>query len=168
MSSTSLYAVYKTKANHLSEYRNGHGSGPAIWDYISEKCFGERFNMFDTEKEEKFWALWKDPRLTRNEKAVLLSTYDGAIVEKEFLEEFAAACKEVHQLIIENTRWDWNHFKDIGESVSMYFSKLDYRCLGVGIGCTSISDPWEYCAKGDLSVWGVYESIDNLEVVTLL
>lgn len=157
MSYTSVYAVYKTKATSLSEFGNGHGSGPAIWDYISIKLFKRKFSCFGDNDE--FWKSYKDNRLSRNEKAVLLSTYDMAIVEVDHLEEFAAACKEIHDLIINETHWTWNHFKDIGEQAEALNKKHDYRCLGLGIGCTSVCDPWEPYNFEKNKSWGVYTEI---------
>jgi hypothetical protein len=36
MSYTSLYKVFKTKRVELDEFRNGHGSGPPVWDYLTK------------------------------------------------------------------------------------------------------------------------------------
>lgn len=143
MSYTSVYAIYKTKAVCLTELKNGHGSGPAMWDYIAMKCTGKNLPMFGD--VDWFWKLWKDERLSKNEKAVLLSTYDWSVVEIDKLEDFAKACEEIHSQIIDNTRWTWNHFSDIGKQALILSKKHDHRCLGLGIGCTSVSDLWEPC-----------------------
>ena len=66
MSCTSVYELYKTKVNCITELRNGHGSGPAIWDYISIKLYGKKFNMFN---DEGFWPSYKDARLDDAEKS---------------------------------------------------------------------------------------------------
>jgi hypothetical protein len=160
MSYTSVYAVYKTKASCLCELRNGHGSGPAIWDYIALKLTGKRLPIGNV---DWFWKLWKDERLSENEKAVLISTYDWAVVEIEHLERFSIACEEIHNKIIDETDWTWNHFKDIGEQAKALNKKHDYRCIGLGIGCTSVCDPWEgHNFKKDES-WGIYSYIDGLK-----
>jgi hypothetical protein len=158
MSCTSVYAVYKTKATCIKELKNGWGSGPAVWDYISLKCTGERMPSFGDNKE--FWKLWKSDKLTTNEKAVLLSTYDMAFVEVDRLKEFSEACHCLHEKIISDTHWKWNHFDSIGDSALELSKNHDRRCLGLGIGCTSVCDPWE--GNSDREQWPIYESIEDL------
>jgi len=162
MSSTSVYAIYKTKASHIDEYHNGHGSGPAIWDYISMKLTGQEFQMFGDDLDS-FWKSWKDKRLSRNEKAVLLSTYDNAVIEIKYMEEFSKACIEVHNLINNGSKWTWNHFSDIGKTANKLAFKHDHRCIGFGIGCTSICDPWEFWDPKQGKPWGVYETIESIK-----
>lgn len=160
MSYTSVYELYKTKVNCITELKNGHGSGPAIWDYVSQKLHGERFNMFDN---KKFWSSYKDSRLSEDEKAVLLSTYDNAFVEVERLDKFAEACKQVHALIIQSTEWEWSHFEAIGLAAQALYEKHDHRCLGVAIGCTSVCDIWEQKSPESIDYWGVYQQIDEMQ-----
>ena len=162
MSCTTVYAVYKTKATRLKELKNGHGSGPAIWDYISTKCDGKRFNMFGPDLES-FWKLWKDNRLTKNERAVLLCTYDMGFVEVERLQDFAAACKEVHERILADTQWTWSHFEEIGNAADALSKNHDHRCVGLGIGCTSVSDPWEGHNLEIEKAWPIYDQINALD-----
>ncbi len=159
MSSTSVYAIYKTKATMICSLRNSYGSGPAMWDYISMKCLGEKFNMFD---EKDFWSLWQDERLTENEVAVLLSTYDKGFIEVGRLEDFAKACEELHDKIIATTTWEWSHFADIGKAAKSLATNHDYRCIGLGIGCTSVSDPWEEFDYGR-DPWSIYSEILELK-----
>jgi hypothetical protein len=163
MSYTSVYELYKTKVNCITELRNGHGSGPAIWDYISLKLYGEKFNMFD---DKKFWPSYKDTRLDEDERAVLLSTYDSAFVEVEHLEKFASACKRVHTLITETTRWEWSHFEAIGLTAKSLYEKHDHRCLGLAIGCTSVCDIWEQESPEDIDYWGVYHQMEEMQKQT--
>jgi len=160
MSYTSVYEVFKTKANCLTELHNGHGSGPAIWDYVSLKCNGVKLPMFG--KLDAFWRLWKDQRLDKDEKACLLSTYDYAVVEKKYLFEFAKACHRIHDKIISETEWTWNHFSNIGDTATKLYDKHDHRSFGLGIGCTSVSDPWEFKFNYK-ECWGVYELIKTLK-----
>ena len=76
MSYTSVYAIYKTKVTPIAELKNGTLTGLAIWDYISQRCWGRDFNLFaDGLDGSDFWALWKSSLLSRNEQAVILSTY---------------------------------------------------------------------------------------------
>jgi len=160
MSSTSVYELFKTKVNRIDELRNGHGSGPAIWDYISHKLYGKRFDMFN---DKDFWPSYKDNRLDDDEKAVLLSTYDRSFIEVDHLAEFANACKKVHDRIINTTNWEWSHFYAIGEAADKLNKKHDYRCKGLAIGCTSVDDIWEQEDTKSIDSWGVYEQIESMK-----
>jgi hypothetical protein len=160
MSYTSLYSIFKTKAVCFKELRNSYGTGMAVWDYISMKYTGDYFSLYGD--VENFWLLWKDERLSENERAVLLSTYDYFFVETEHLNRFSEACKDVHRQILEKTRWSWSHFETIGEEAAAMHKKHDYRCLGLGIGCTSVCDPWESWKPEQNKPSGVYDLIEKL------
>lgn len=159
MSYTSVYELYRTKVNRISELHNGHGSGPAIWDYVSQKLTGEKFNFSHA---DSFWPLWKDKRLSDAEKAVLLSTYDRSYVEVGRLIRFSEDAKEVHDQIIMHTQWTWNHFSDISDVAQALAFKHDFRCQGMCIGCTSVSDEWEFADIKNISAWGIYDAIESL------
>lgn len=160
MSYTSVYELFKTKANCIAELRNGHGSGPAIWDYISNKLYNKKFDMFN---DKEFWPSYKDDQLDNDEKAVLLSTYDDAFVEVNNLAKFAIACRKVHALIINTTDWEWSHFEAIGNAADELHKKHDYRCKGLAIGCTSVCDIWEQESPENIESWGVYEKIESMK-----
>lgn len=161
MSCTSLYELFGTKVNCIAELHNGHGSGPAIWDYISNKLRGKDFSIFDDDKN--FWPLYKDARLDDDERAVLLSTYDRAFIEVDRLNDFAEACQKIHPLIIETTRLEWSHFEAIGKAAEELYRNHDYRCKGLAIGCTSVCDIWEQESTKDIDSWGVYAQIDAIK-----
>jgi len=160
MSSTSLYEVYRTTVTCLEELRNSWGSAPPVWDYISLKCRGKNFMMYPEDKE--FWPLWKSDKLTKNERAVLLSTYDNNFVETGRLMEFSVACKEVHDLILKNTDMEWSHWEAIGMEAEKLSKKHDKRCLGLGIGCTSVCDLWEQWDYKKDNIDGVYSYVKYL------
>lgn len=158
MSSTSVNIVFKTRARWITDLHNGHGSGQAIWDYINTKINGEPLPMLGN--VENFWPLWKSDCLSREEKAVLLSSYDWAVVEKDHLLEFSEACKKVHPMIIDTTNWTWSHWGSIGIVAKAKSEKIDHRAIGLGVGCTSVCDEWEQFEQGNS--WGVYAEIDSL------
>lgn len=157
MSYTSVYALYETKVNCVAELHNGHGSGPAVWDYVSNKLYNKNFNSCD---DKNFWPSWKDSRLDDGEKAALLSTYDRAFVEIDHLMVFAEACRAVHALIINTS--DWSHFEQIGNAAETLHNDHDHRCRGLAIGCTSVCDEWEGGNIADIDTWGVYKEIADL------
>lgn len=160
MSYTSVYELFKTKANCIAELRNGHGSGPAVWDYISFRVLGKKFDMFN---DKEFWPCYKSDKLSWDEKAVLLATYDKAFVEIENLQEFANACRKVHGKIIETTHWEWSHFESIADAAENLHKNHDYRSKGMAIGCTSVNDEWSYGNVKDIESWGVYSQIESMK-----
>lgn len=157
MSCTSLYALYKTKVNCIKELRNGHGSGTAIWDYISLKLYGHKFNIFATDNRI-FWLSYKHSRLDNDEKVVFLSTYDDAFIEIKNLAQFSDACHKVSALIIQTTNWEWNHFEEIGNVAAELYKNHDSRCQGMAISCTSTCNLWEQNIN-DIDAWGVYKEV---------
>lgn len=156
MSCTSIYELFKTKANCIIELRNGHGSGPAIWDYISLKVLGKKFDMLN---DKEFWPSYKSDKLDDDEKAVLLATYDKAFIEVDKLMEFSSACQKVHKLILDTTKWEWSHFEAISKAAEKLHKDHDPRCKGMAIGCTSVCDIWKQEDVKNIDSWGVYEQL---------
>lgn len=138
MSYTSVYAVYKTKAITLKELGNSHLSAALLWEYLSQKYRGKEFCMWSESDAKDFWPIWKKPEVSYFERIVLASTYDMAIVDIELLEAYARACEKIYSIIGKG-----NHFQAIAAEARNLLKKHDYRCLGLGIGCTSVCDPWE-------------------------
>lgn len=159
MSSTSTYELFSTKVNNIGEYRNSWGSGPAVWDYISTKLYGKKFNIMD---DRNFWGCYKDDRLTIDELCVLLSTYDRAYVRVDKLLEFADSCEKVHRKLLETTNWEWSHLESIAKDARSLYNVHDHRAKGLCIGCTSVADAWEGDIK-TLDVWDVYEEIERMK-----
>lgn len=146
MSYTRVYAIYKTKVSEISCLKNSWGSAPMLWEYISQKYLGKAFNMAD--HNDGFWAVRKDPRMCRHDRMVFLSTFDCGLVDFELLGEYEQACREMSGKIAQGTKSEWNHFVAIAEAAKDMRKKHDSRCLGLGLGCTSICDPWLGYPKG--------------------
>lgn len=161
MSYTTLYAVFKTKASEIVDLRNSWGSGPAIWDYVALKCTGKKLSLISTDLKW-FWKLWESEKIDDDVRACLLSTYDYAVVEVDRLLDFEKSCQLVYQKIIAETAWTWNHFWSIGIAAGKLAKKHDHRCIGMGIGCTSVSDPWKSFDPEKNKIWGIYKSIDKI------
>lgn len=155
MSYTTVYELYKTKVNSIKELKNSHGSMPAICEYVSLKLYKQSFKSYEAEKNG-FWGSYRSKELTINERMVLLSTYDLAYIPTEYLYEYAEACEEVHKSILEYTTFGWSHFKDIGEIAKNLSGRHDPRLKGLCIGCTSVSDPWEFADVSKTPVWPVF------------
>ena len=160
MSHTSVYAVYKTKAVRIDSFQNSKFCGPVLWNYISNKLYGEDFNCFD---DEEFWGSYKDSRLSKKEKAVLLCTLDKAFIEVDHLEEFSKACYEVHKAIDKGNKYLWNHFLDIGMVSACLLSEHDHRLIGMAVAPTSVDDLWLDADVKKLQPIGVYGILEGLK-----
>lgn len=65
--------------------------GWKVWYLLKEKYLPEQKNLFSSEQYQKVWDLAKDERLTREEKIILISTFDYAIVYKKDFDELINA-----------------------------------------------------------------------------
>ncbi len=106
MSATYLYTVSPNGPLTLhEEFRNSHRGAMWIWMRLRERfhpdhIWPENAPYDDPRvkeaskwimKYDDIWALSKDSRLCRNEKIVLMSTYDNVMVKRKNFEELVAA-----------------------------------------------------------------------------
>ena len=152
MSSTALWEVYKTTAHVIAEYRNSHGSGPPIWAIM-----GTRYLGWDSPyrwEDNNLWGLYKKQEIPLQWRFALLLTCDGALIpaKKEYLEQAAGWCELVGKELEVDAIWGTskvNHWAAIGKDIRNYKPKA--RVIGLGLGCTSVCDPWENWPKGEIS-----------------
>lgn len=97
MSYTELYVFNKNNTcMFLDEIQNSHRGAMAIWLHLEKKYlpplsdpyglikdYNSRFFCGKVESLKEFWDLFKDKRLTIDERIVLGSTYDNVLVKKE-------------------------------------------------------------------------------------
>ena len=159
MSYSTLYEVYNTKVNCINEYKNGHGSAPPVWSLISIKHLGREFKMWDDKEAKELWATWKRVDIPRHRRFGLLLTFDTGIIEPDNLNEASELAKKLHFDILENSEWDWSHWEAISGDLEKVAQKHDYRMIGVSLGCTSVSDPWEWYPNGK-ELFGIIKSLE--------
>ena len=141
MSTSDLYKVYKTKAKHMAEYRNGWGTGPALWGYMCQKYLGlDNNDWLIHSQNDPMWALRLDKGVPRNIRLVHAMCYDHVVIPKTMLSEMADACSEVYSLTQAIHPEQANHWADIAADLRK--AKVEKRCLGVGLSCTSVCDNW--------------------------
>lgn len=147
MSSSSLYKVYRTKVECVETLKNSWGTAPPLWGWLGMNYLDWDNPHVIFRNMDALWKLATDPRVPVDVRLCHVFTFDYAVVGKKDTERMAVACKAVHTLLNE---WPpasgWvNHW----ESLWRFFGnvKLDSRCLGIGIGCTSVCDPWFETAK---------------------
>lgn len=144
MSTSSLHAIFKTVATELREYRNGHGTGPAIWGHLEQHYLGgDRFRWFSS--DDKLWKLARDERVPLCLRACHVFTFDGAVIPPDKLAPMAELLAEGGRIIGESAPEYVNHFPTIASDLASL--RLHHRAVGVGLSCTSVSDMWPRHAR---------------------
>lgn len=145
MSYTSLYKVFKTKRVNVGDFRNGHGSAPPVWDWLSEKYLNGSY-WFSA--GDALWKLAKDVRVPIDVRLCHAFTFDYAVVVPEHFERMSQACAEMNRILEAWPKWTncvnhWPAFSEFFKTCKVQH-KITKRCLGIGMRCTSVSDVWDY------------------------
>lgn len=91
MSHSTLYGVNsKSELIELKTYQNSHLACFPAWNYFEQNYFGALPSL----TKPKCWDLEKKDMDTPSEYMVLLSTFDGYIVQKESLPNIISLLKE--------------------------------------------------------------------------
>lgn len=157
MSHSTLYAVYRTKATALAEYRNGHGTAPMIWGLLSERFLGVDFHMSMSGDVEPLWKLAYDKSVSEHLRITHAFTFDQGMCRLANTERLIPSLRKADADIIESKEGRWSHFNQIANSLEDH--KSDHRMIGYGLGCTSVSDPWEFRDASDYAPWDIFEEI---------
>ena len=158
MSTTDLYIINGKSVSHVAQYRNGWGSGPVAWDYLSDKYIAEKpIYSLHGDHMKKVWALQSDDRLEECERLALLMTFDGAFVPVHALGLAGDLCIEFAKLSEDGERE--NHWRVIGEDLKkLSRQKLNRHARGAALSCTSVCDPWADAPESSLSnAWPIFE-----------
>lgn len=90
MSYTTIKAVWPgEKVEDLKELRNSHGAAPVIWNEIAKKYLGLRDYAYSSRTDD-LWPLCERPDMPTHHRAVLMMTYDYALVMKADYRQAAA------------------------------------------------------------------------------
>lgn len=82
MSRTTMYAAPEGGPLHsIAEFPNAWGSAMYVWSALGKKYFSNEYYVMSN--TDSFWPLWKDPRLTDDERATFVSTFDKCLVRAE-------------------------------------------------------------------------------------
>lgn len=152
---------------HTLEFQNANGGAPLIWSLMGTRYLGFQTPsqwLFDS---EKIWPLYKQENVPLAEKAVLLMTYDRAVVTKPY---FSKACEDILNFL--------DTFKDCidPERVNHWYKiadafKQNPNCEAIGFYWTSVGeDPFlgeydeeceEYLKFSNWNdVWSVYHTLE--------
>lgn len=134
MSYTTIMEIYPNEKVECGErVRNSWGSAPAIWDFLSHKYLHLPRHAYFC-NIEKLWPLWKNKRIPKCYRAVLLFTFDKIYVRKENYRRIVADIRKfsnVHDKEVVNTINTWPSIADIIETSD---------APAIGLWCTSVSN----------------------------
>lgn len=161
MSTTTVKAVWPgDKAEDIEELRNSHGSAPVIWNEIAKRYLGLKDYEYSF-KTDDLWPLYKRADMPKHQRAVLMMTYDNALVMKE---QYKQAAADVRAFLADfPQKPDYaNHWPRIAE---IFDGEPD--CPAIGFYMTSVSeDPFigdyneeteDYDAPDWTQYWDVYK-----------
>lgn len=101
MSYSTLYGINsKNELIELKTYQNSHLACFPAWNYLEQKYFG----TFPSLTKPKCWDLEKKDMDTPSEYMVLLSSFDGYIIQKENLPDIISLLKQHEDVIPDFSR----------------------------------------------------------------
>lgn len=145
MSTSDLYAVFRKSTRHLSEYRNGWGSAPILWDYLCRTYLGRETWSFMGENKD-LWQLASDQRVPLDLRLAHAFTFDGTFCPRSRAKELGASLQRAGRKVAVTDRV--NHWFDIGADL---LANGMARAQGFALSCTSVNDVWCEWKGGDLS-----------------
>lgn len=160
MSTSDLYRVYRTKATHYAEYRNGWGSAPPLWNYLCNTFLGSTngWLCFDKEQSQRLWDLAIDERMPRLLRIAHAFCFDRGYCPtlQRRVKELAEACDEVARVTSKPEHV--NHWAKI--AADLRDARAKPKQVGWGISCTSVEDPWRDW-KGRCEPWDIFGLVDT-------
>lgn len=156
MSRTTVMAVWPgDRAERLLELRNSHGTAPVVWNAVAMQYLGFADYAYSRRAEE-VWPLYKRADMPRHQRAVLLMTYDDAIVMRA---DYKQAAADIRAFLDDFPPRDGyaNHWPRIAE---LFDSNPD--CPAIGFWMTSVCEnpfegPWnEELGMRDAPEWDRY------------
>jgi hypothetical protein len=174
MSTSNLYSVYKTRTKELAAFGNGWGTAPVLWDYLEKAYLNKRSGSWlcgnDKDKAE-LWNLVTNPNVPVCFRLVHAFTFNNVVCPYKQTTKMAEHCRKVFGILKEDESSVMLADKDIMPRVNHWerianvleIIKSDKRALGIGLSCTSISDPW-IGWKGGVKVRSVFDMIGDKNV----
>lgn len=151
MSCAALLEVYKSKANWEVELRNSWGGAPMLWQFLWQKYIQKPGvpDYMQMDQNDKVWALWNKSDIPLYHRVPLHFTFDRSVLLKKHLKWAAPLFRQNAQVLAEFTsrKQFVDHWADIAAFVEEKTFKLDSRCIGLAMNCTSVSDLWDYYPK---------------------
>jgi len=165
MSRTTVMAVcLGEKAERLEELQNSWGSAPFVWNALAMQYLGMGAGEYSLRTSEVL-PMYKRPDMPSHQRAVLLMTYDNAIVRQADYKRAAADIRAFLDDFPPRAGYA-NHWARIAE---IFDSPPD--CTAIGFWMTSVSEnpfqgEWneeleEYAAPDLARYWDVYAELEK-------
>ena len=121
------------KAERLEELQNSWGSAPFVWNALAVHYLGMEDGEYSLRTKE-VWPLYKRPDMPQHQRAVLLMTYDNAIVRQADYKQAAADIRAFLKDFPPRAEYA-NHWHRIAE---LFDSPPG--CPAIGFWMTSVSE----------------------------
>lgn len=124
----------------LAEYKNSHGTAPAVWDFLSNRFLNKK-NYHHIEDINDLWKISRRDDVPEALRQVMKMTYDNAIILNEDIPQ-AVKDIEVYLKEIPLPSQYINHWAQIAEDLAYYGATGKY--VGFGFCMTTIGEtPFE-------------------------
>lgn len=168
MSHMEIKFIFEDKTIESKELSNAHGGAPFVWNIVAKKYLGLAPGAYLFESE-KIWPLYKKNEMPLHHKAVLLMTYDGAVITKPY---FKKAAQDIRAFLADfkqesQSESRINHWNEIAQEL-----EKDPGCAAVGFYWTSVGeDPFQgsYDEESEDylpfsnwgALWSVYATVEK-------
>jgi len=142
MSTSNLYKLYRTKTTEISGFQNGWGTAPVVWGYLLEVYLKREANswLFPTQDSQPLWNLVDNPKVPMPLRIVHAFCFNKTICPSDKILQLADACEKTYEITHLHKEDHINNWKLITQVLRE--KKIDKRCIGIALSCTSISDQW--------------------------
>lgn len=154
MSTSALHRVYKTTATEFAEFSNGWGSGPSIWRHLCEKYLYREWHIMQNDKQ--LWNLVDSDKVPDYLRVCLALTLDNSYCPCDRIDDLIGHCEATASAT--DTSAAVNHWQAFADALKGHKKKP--RQLGIGLGCTSVSDPWSWY-DGSKELWDIFSVLDT-------
>jgi hypothetical protein len=141
MSHCEIIAFRNNKADREIELRNAWGGHAMVWTVLFDLYLKNPHKEYDSwitqsSNDSPLWKLHRDPRLAECERAVLVSTYDHALIMQKDFERFTAHLREF--LAQSAGVVSWSHLPAYDQFIC---ENMDAQAIGF-YGTSVAEDPW--------------------------
>jgi hypothetical protein len=107
------------------------------------------------------WNLWTNKAVPKEFRRALEFTFDRWVCPPALLKELADACEYVGKEIAEANPNHVNHWPQFAVDLRTEQARKDARLLGIGLGCTSVCNPWEEWRPGEDDIYFMEPAPEN-------
>ncbi|MEE9341060.1 MAG: hypothetical protein V3V21_05290 [Thermoplasmata archaeon] len=139
MSHTVIFKVPESgPIERFREFHNSYLGAPLIWNHLGRKYLRTHWSFINNADTEALWTLQNDPRLADYERLALLSTFDNAMLRREYFELMADALFAIAE---EKSAPRPGHL--VEQAITFRAMLADEECYAAcWIQTSVVADPW--------------------------